>query len=96
MIRHRRLGQNGSDPILTFPVHGLPSSLLSIQSGPQVSDPRLLPYEMREKLSRYSPREAAIIGQVTEEHPGTVVLRSQVGGKRIVDMLSGEQLPRIC
>ncbi|TEU14035.1 MAG: hydrogenase expression/formation protein HypE [Anaerolineales bacterium] len=41
-------------------------------------------------------REAAIIGQVVEEHPGTVVLRSQVGGKRIVDMLSGEQLPRIC
>jgi hydrogenase expression/formation protein HypE len=41
-------------------------------------------------------REAAIIGQVVEEHPGTVVLRSQVGGKRMVDMLSGEQLPRIC
>jgi len=41
-------------------------------------------------------REAAIIGQVVEEHPGTVILRSQVGGRRIVDMLSGEQLPRIC
>ncbi|MDH4136167.1 MAG: hydrogenase expression/formation protein HypE, partial [Anaerolineae bacterium] len=41
-------------------------------------------------------REAAIIGQVVEEYPGTVILRSQVGGKRIVDMLSGEQLPRIC
>jgi hydrogenase expression/formation protein HypE len=41
-------------------------------------------------------REAAIIGQVVEEHPGAVILRSQVGGKRIVDMLSGEQLPRIC
>jgi hydrogenase expression/formation protein HypE len=40
--------------------------------------------------------EAAIIGQVVEEHPGTVILRSQVGGKRVVDMLSGEQLPRIC
>ncbi|HID64348.1 MAG TPA: hydrogenase expression/formation protein HypE [Anaerolineae bacterium] len=40
--------------------------------------------------------EAAIIGQVVEEHPGTVILRSQVGGKRKVDMLSGEQLPRIC
>jgi hydrogenase expression/formation protein HypE len=41
-------------------------------------------------------REAAIIGQVVEEHPGTVILRSRVGGKRMVDMLSGEQLPRIC
>ena len=41
-------------------------------------------------------REAAIIGQVVEEHPGSVILRSRVGGKRVVDMLSGEQLPRIC
>jgi hydrogenase expression/formation protein HypE len=41
-------------------------------------------------------REAAIIGQVVEKHPGTVILRSRVGGKRVVDMLSGEQLPRIC
>ena len=40
--------------------------------------------------------EAAIIGQVVEEQPGTVILRSQVGGERVVDMLSGEQLPRIC
>jgi hydrogenase expression/formation protein HypE len=40
--------------------------------------------------------EAAIIGQVVEEHPGAVILRSRVGGKRVVDMLSGEQLPRIC
>ncbi len=40
--------------------------------------------------------EAAIIGQVVEQHPGVVSLRSRVGGKRVVDMLSGEQLPRIC
>ena len=40
--------------------------------------------------------EAAIIGRVVEEHPRTVILRSRVGGKRVVDMLSGEQLPRIC
>ena len=40
--------------------------------------------------------EAAIIGRVVEEHPGSVILRSRVGGKRVVDMLSGEQLPRIC
>ncbi len=41
-------------------------------------------------------REAAIIGRVVKEHPGSVILRSRVGGKRVVDMLSGEQLPRIC
>jgi hydrogenase expression/formation protein HypE len=40
--------------------------------------------------------EAAAIGQVVDEHAGRVVLRSRVGGKRVVDMLSGEQLPRIC
>lgn len=40
--------------------------------------------------------EACIIGRVTADHPGTVVLRTSIGGKRVVDMLSGEQLPRIC
>jgi len=41
-------------------------------------------------------REAAIIGCVTEENPGTVKLRTTIGSSRIVDMISGEQLPRIC
>jgi hydrogenase expression/formation protein HypE len=40
--------------------------------------------------------EAAEIGEVVEDHPGRVVLRSSIGGSRIVDVLSGEQLPRIC
>ena len=39
---------------------------------------------------------AEIIGEVVEAHPGTVTLRSRVGGTRVVDMLTGEQLPRIC
>lgn len=39
---------------------------------------------------------AAIIGTVVSEHPGRVVLRCLVGGNRILDKLSGEQLPRIC
>jgi hydrogenase expression/formation protein HypE len=39
---------------------------------------------------------AAIIGEVTTEHPGTVILKSRVGGKRVVNYLTGEQLPRIC
>lgn len=41
-------------------------------------------------------QDAAIIGEVVADHPGRVYLRSQIGGMRIVDMLSGEQLPRIC
>ncbi len=40
--------------------------------------------------------EAAIIGEVTRDNPGKVFLRSRIGGMRVVDMLSGEQLPRIC
>ncbi len=39
---------------------------------------------------------AAAIGRVVAEHPRRVVMRSRIGGTRIVDMLSGEQLPRIC
>jgi hydrogenase expression/formation protein HypE len=39
---------------------------------------------------------AAIIGRATETHPGLVHMRTPFGGTRIVDMLVGEQLPRIC
>lgn len=39
---------------------------------------------------------AVALGEVVAETPGRVVLRSRVGGSRVVDMLSGEQLPRIC
>ena len=41
-------------------------------------------------------RNAAVVGTVVAEHPGLVTLRSVVGGQRVVAMLSGEQLPRIC
>lgn len=40
--------------------------------------------------------DAAIIGGVVGDHPGRVFMRSSVGGNRVVDMMSGEQLPRIC
>lgn len=39
---------------------------------------------------------ATIIGEVVETHPRQVILTSQIGGKRVVNMLVGEQLPRIC
>jgi len=41
-------------------------------------------------------REAVRVGTVTADHPGLVVLRTGVGGTRIVDLLPGDQLPRIC
>lgn len=39
---------------------------------------------------------ASIIGQVVKDHPKKVVLTSGIGGQRVVNMLVGEQLPRIC
>jgi len=41
-------------------------------------------------------REAAIIGEVCAQHAGNVILGTKFGGDRVVDMLVGEQLPRIC
>jgi hydrogenase expression/formation protein HypE len=39
---------------------------------------------------------AACIGRVVAYHARIVTMRSSIGSMRIVDMLSGEQLPRIC
>jgi hydrogenase expression/formation protein HypE len=41
-------------------------------------------------------RESCIIGRVVNEHPGLVIMKTCIGTRRIIDMLSGEQLPRIC
>jgi len=41
-------------------------------------------------------KNAAFIGEITQEHPSKVVMQSAIGGKRIVTPLIGEQLPRIC
>ncbi len=40
--------------------------------------------------------EAVVLGEVVADHPGMVTLRTTIGGLRVVDLLSGEQLPRIC
>jgi hydrogenase expression/formation protein HypE len=41
-------------------------------------------------------KNARIIGEVVDDHHGYVLLKTLIGGTRIVDMLAGEQLPRIC
>jgi hydrogenase expression/formation protein HypE len=50
------------------------------------------------ELMRAHPqgKEAAIIGEVVAVSKGKVMLETAIGGRRAVDMLSGEQLPRIC
>ena len=49
----------------------------------------------RMRAHRYGTN-AARIGQVVEAHPGMVIARTSIGSTRVVDMLVGEQLPRIC
>ncbi|MBI4946914.1 MAG: hydrogenase expression/formation protein HypE [Bacteroidetes bacterium] len=51
---------------------------------------------LKELQKDESGKNASIIGEITEKNKGMVVLNTGVGGKRIVDMLAGEQLPRIC
>ena len=41
-------------------------------------------------------KDAAVIGRVTEKHPGKVVMKTAFGGSRILQKLAGAQLPRIC
>ncbi|MEJ2586416.1 MAG: hydrogenase expression/formation protein HypE [Deltaproteobacteria bacterium] len=41
-------------------------------------------------------KDARIIGEVSAEHPRRALLKTRVGGTRILSMLTGEQLPRIC
>ena len=47
------------------------------------------------KENKYG-KESKIIGRVVKKSEGKVYLNTAIGGKRIVDMLTGEQLPRIC
>lgn len=59
--------------------------------GPEDADAAL------EVMTRYSlDGSAARIGEVTDRHQGLVTVVGQIGAERVLDMLSGEQLPRIC
>jgi hydrogenase expression/formation protein HypE len=40
--------------------------------------------------------DSAIIGEVVGDHPGMVLMKTEVGGTRVLDVMFGEQLPRIC
>ncbi len=61
----------------------------------------ILPEDLAQKAlevmhSHPAGRDAALIGHVREGQKGRVVLRTSLGGHRLLDMLEGEQLPRIC
>lgn len=76
------------------PLYVANEGILIAIAAPDVAD--LLVQEMR---SHPMGRCAAIIGEVVGSDPrthGTVLLKTSIGGTRIIDMLAGEQLPRIC
>ena len=59
--------------------------------------PRQRAAEMLEKMRQNEyGKDSAIIGEVVNEHAGMVVVKTGIGGTRVVDMQLGEQLPRIC
>jgi len=58
--------------------------------------PEVAPEVLKVMRKNKYGKESKIIGRVTKKSEGKVYLNTTIGGKRIVDMLSGEQLPRIC
>jgi hydrogenase expression/formation protein HypE len=57
------------------------------------NDAELILEKMR---SHHLGKEAQIIGEIVAEHPAKVLMQTEIGGRRIIDMLAGEILPRIC
>ena len=85
------------------PVRGI-SELLGLDPLYVASEGKLLAVVARESADRVlaamhrrdEGREARIIGEVVRDPDRLVVLKTRVRGRRIVDMLQGDQLPRIC
>ena len=73
------------------PLHMANEGKVLIVAGKRTGN-SLLEIMKKDKLGRQS----AIIGSVVADHPGKVVMNTLTGGRRIVDSLSGDPLPRIC
>ena len=61
-----------------------------------IVDPRGADAMLMAMRQRPEGRDARVIGEVVDDPEALVVLKTRVGGRRIVDMLPGDQLPRIC
>lgn len=87
-----RPGVRGACELLGLdPLYIANEGILVAVVGP--GDAAQLVAEMRETAAG---ADSAVIGEVVEVPGRTVLLKTAVGGIRIVDMLSGDQLPRIC
>ena len=58
--------------------------------------PQMAPAVLHQMRQHELGRDAAIIGEIVAEHPGMVLMKTQIGGTRVLDVMFGEQLPRIC
>jgi hydrogenase expression/formation protein HypE len=91
----------------TLPIHpevGAACELLGFDPLYIANEGKLVAFVAREdarsvleamRSTRYG-EEAVIIGKVTAEPRGRVLLKTSIGSTRVVDMLAGEMLPRIC
>ena len=61
-----------------------------------ILEPALADHALRALRAHPLGREAEAVGQVVDQHPGMVTLRTGLGTRRVVDLLPGDQLPRIC
>ena len=94
--------QEDAQPVLA-PVRGV-CSILGLDPLFVANEGKLLAIvsadaaELGLQVMRQHPRggDAAIIGEVTGLSAGKVVMKTTIGGLRSIDMLTGEQLPRIC
>jgi hydrogenase expression/formation protein HypE len=59
--------------------------------GPEMADAVL-----EQMQQHHLGHDAAIIGEVVQTHPGMVLMKTEIGGTRVLDVMFGEQLPRIC
>jgi len=73
------------------PLHVANEGCCVAMVAPEVAEDVLTAWQARPEAC-----EARIIGEVQENEPGRVFMRTALGSRRIVDMLVGEQLPRIC
>lgn len=76
----------GIDPIFVANEGKLVAFVEAAQAGRVLEAMRLTP----------QGRDSVIIGRAVEQHPGMVVMRTEIGGTRVVDLPFNEQLPRIC
>jgi hydrogenase expression/formation protein HypE len=58
--------------------------------------PEMADAVLQQMQQHHLGHDAVIIGEVVETHPGMVLMKTEIGGTRVLDVMFGEQLPRIC